>query len=118
MITALFGQQADIFAPTPQADGFGDQRDTWSDTPTATVPCRLECQVIRARADYQGRRLVINRWRLYLPAGTPIATLNRVRVDGRMFEVWGIYPVQHPRRGTHHLLAELHTENDTIDTGG
>lgn len=118
----LMGQSVDIFHPQSQVDGFGDSRHLWSDTPDETVACRLQA-VIRSSShgtkDHDERDLTGTAWKLYLvPPATGLTTYDRVRIDGKMFEIGALYPVQHPRRGLDHYVAQLTTVNNTVNYAG
>lgn len=121
-VANLFGQTMDLFNPKSQVDGFGDTRHLWSDTPDETVACRLQAVITSSShgtKDHDERDLTGSRWKVYFepPTGS-ITTHTRVRIDGKMFELGGIYPVQHPRRGVDHYVAQLSTVNDTVNYAG
>lgn len=118
----LLGQTAQIFHPRKVADGFGDTRHSWSATPDETVPCRLQAVITSSShgtKDHDERDLTGTRWKLYfLAPATGIDTHDRIAVDGTLFEIGGLYPVHHPRRGVDHYVAQLSTVNDTVNYAG
>lgn len=118
----LMGQRADIFHPRPQADGFGDIRQSWSDTPDETVACRLQAimtATTHGTKDHDERDLSGTRWKLFfVPPVGRISTHDRIRVDGKMFELGSLYPVPHPRRGIDHYVAQVNTVNNTVNYAG
>lgn len=118
-IVSLFGQSVDIFHPKRTLDGFGDVRNGWSDIPDETVRGRAVAQVIRGRDNHSGRDLSEDRWKVYMEApATGLDEKDRIRVQGVMLDIVAVYPVQHPRTGTHHMVAEAHTQNGTVNYGG
>jgi hypothetical protein len=121
-VVNLMGQTVDIFHPQSQKDGFGDLRHLWSDTPDETVPCRLQAVITSSShgtKDHDERDLTGSRWKLYfMPPTTGISSYDRVRIDGKMFELGGLYPVEHPHRGVDHYVAQLTTVNNTVNYAG
>lgn len=118
----LMGQTAEIFHPQSQVDGFGDTRHVWSDTPDETVACRLQAimtATTHGTKDHDERDLSGSRWKIYFTApSTGISTHDRIKVDEKLFEISSLYPVQHPRRGLDHYVAQLNTTNDTVNYAG
>lgn len=121
-VVNLFGQSMDIFQPRQVTDGFGDQRNSWSDTPDETVPCRLQAAMTatsHGTRDHDERDVAGTRWKVYFAVPTTgITTYCRVRIDGKTFELGSLYPVAHPRRGIDHYVAQLSTVNNTVNYAG
>lgn len=111
----LLGQTAEVFQPTASLDGFGDARSqwpaNWAETPTATTRCRLQWSSGYERTD--ARNVSVGQWRLFLPPDVMINERDRVRVDGKFFEVASVYPVHQPS-GLHHYECDLDTYSGTV----
>lgn len=114
-LARMLGQTAEIFRPTKTADGFGDPRDQWPTTPSQSVKCRL--QQVSGTEDTDGRDLAVGQWRVYLPDTAVISEKDRVRVDGKTFEVVTVYPVHQPS-GLHHFRCDLQTFSGEVPADG
>lgn len=108
MFQRMLGQTCQIFKPAKATDGFGDPRDQWPTTAASTVACRL--QLASGREDTNGKDVALGTWKLFLPPAAVINEHDRVRVDGRWFEVESVYPVHAPRV-LHHFEVSLTTSN-------
>lgn len=111
----LLGQTAEIFRPTASLDGFGDARSqwptNWDQTPAQTTKCRLQQSSGYERTD--NRNLAVGQWRLFLPPDVTVSERDRVRVDGKLFEIATVYPVHQPS-GLHHYECDLDTYSGTV----
>ena len=114
-LARLLGQTAAIFRPVKAPDGFGDRRDQWPTSPAQTVKCRL--QQVSGTEVTEGRDLAVGQWRVYLPPTAVISEKDRVRIDGKTFEVVTVYPVHSPA-GLHHYRCELETFSGEVPASG
>jgi hypothetical protein len=112
------GQTMRIFHPVQAKDGYGDLRATWRPAPDQTVRCRLQARLPRARVAHEGRNVHGERWLFFVEPGADLHLNDRVEVDADLFEVMGLYEVQHPKRGRHHWMIEAATVNQTVAYGG
>lgn len=98
----LLNQPLTIGEPTSTVDAEGNvvsiytERQTWG---------RLE-QTDSVEVS-QGRTTVTSDWRIFLPPGDAISAPDRVRGDGRTFEVVGAPSHERTPRGDHHTVARL-----------
>lgn len=114
----LLGQTAEVFRPTASSDGFGDARSrwpaNWETSPAQTVKCRLQWSSGYENTD--NRDVAVGQWTVYLPQSVTISERDRVRVDGKMFEVVTVYPVNQPA-GLHHYKCGLSTYSGEVPRG-
>lgn len=114
----MLGQTAEIFRPTTSSDGFSDARSrwpsNWETTPDQTKPCRLQWSSGYERTD--NRKVAVGQWKLFLAADAVIDERDRVRVDGKYFEVVTVYPVHEPE-GLHHYECDLATYSGEVPRG-
>lgn len=114
-LLAMLGQAAEIFRPTASPDGFGDARSrwptNWQDSPAQTTKCRL--QQSSGYENTNSRDVSVGQWKLFLPRSAPVTERDRVRVDGKLFEVVTVYPV-HQRSGLHHYECDLVTYSGEV----
>lgn len=111
----LLGQTAEIFRPATSADGFRDARKrwptNWATTPSQTVKCRL--QQSSGYENTENRDVAVGQWRLYLDKDAVISERDRVKVDGRFFELVTVYPAHQPS-GLHHYECDLTTYSGEV----
>lgn len=114
----LLGQTAEIFRPTTSADGFGDARSrwpaNWETAPSQTVKCRLQQSSGYERTD--NRNAAVTQWRLFLPVNATVSERDRIRVDGKLFEIVTVYPAHRPS-GLHHYECDLTTYSGEVPRG-
>jgi hypothetical protein len=114
-LTRMLGQTAEIFRPAKVEDGFGDRRDQWPTSPAQTVKCRL--QLLTGTEVTDGRDLSVGQWRVYLPPTAAITEHDRLRIDGKTFEIVTVYPVHSPT-GLHHYRCDLTTFSGEVPASG
>lgn len=115
-LTSLLGQTAELFRPTTETDGFGDQsRLVYPPTPSQTVKSRLQLSSGFELTD--AREVAIGQAKLFLPPDAVVDETTRVRVDGKTFNVTSVYPVHTPT-GLHHFECQVETYSGEVTSRG
>jgi head-tail adaptor len=91
--------------PAPVGDGYGNNRPDWTSPATVTLPA--EVQPMSGDEDLADQNRTTTRWRLFLNAGADIVATDRIRWDGRLFEVDGDVERWKRRGVEHHIEAVL-----------
>lgn len=104
MLINLLDQTAELFQPVRVEDSYRSQTYQWPAIPILTFPCRLQLHDKRIDAPARGTP---RRWQLYAPVSASVCTVNdRIRIDGRMYDIVSVYPVHTPR-GLDHIEIVL-----------
>jgi hypothetical protein len=104
MVERLLPQQAVIYTTT--------MSNVWGiETPVQTIRCTAKCRLDMMRSsppgvwDYE-RRVVTNRYELYLPIGTKIEKNDTVSIGSMTYNVDMVFE-QYGRRTPSHLYCQL-----------
>jgi hypothetical protein len=107
MIEQLFTRKVTVLSGTEVPSGYGNatKLDWTNPTPRQTVgwlgPYSGEAENALDRDQQMADAT------LYLPAGDPITALNRVQIDGVIYQVTGTPSPPFSPRGAHHVEVDL-----------
>lgn len=100
-LATLLVRDVDILTAGIRTDAYGDTQLDWTAPTTVTVKGWLGPAI--SFEDLNGRDATVSTFPLTLPEGTPITARNRVRIEGRTYEVDGEPNFAWTPRGEHHV---------------
>lgn len=83
------GEDVTVLASTSSEDGYGNTVDSWANpTEVGTVKALVEPRPT-GETFTDGRNAITSGYTLYMPPGTTVTALHRVRVRGSVWSVLG-----------------------------
>lgn len=104
-LATLMIRDVDVITAGTVLDIYGDPQVDWTVATEVTVPGWLAW--LSSIEVLDGRDATSTTLSLTIPAGTPITALDRVRIDGRIYEVNGEPMSAWTPRGEHHIEVWL-----------
>lgn len=104
-LATLMVRDVDVITAGIRIDAYGDPQVDWTLATEITVPGWLAW--LSSIEVLDGRDATSTTLSLTIPAGTPITALDRVRIDGRLYEVNGEPMSAWTPRGEHHVEVFL-----------
>lgn len=100
-LATLMVRTVTVITAGTRTDAYGDPQPNWATATEATVPGWLATSTSIETLD--GRDATSTSLTLTVPAGTAVTARNRVRIDGRTYEVDGEPRSAWTPRGEHHI---------------
>jgi hypothetical protein len=104
-LATLLVRDVDVITAGTVTDVYGDPQPDWTTaTEISTVGWLAQASSIEV---LDGRDATSSTLTLTLPAGTPVTARDRVRIDGRLYELDGEPNSAWTPRGEHHIETAL-----------
>lgn len=104
--TAMLVRTVEILHPTATTDDRGDTIESWPESGTESAAW-VSPPLTAEEAHQLGRDVTTTTRRVRLPAGTQLDARDRVRFEGRLWQVDGAPTQAWTPRGEHHVHAEI-----------
>lgn len=105
MLRSLLVRDVDILTAGVRVDAYGDPQPDWT-APTVTAT-KGWLGPASSFEDLNGRDATTTTFPLTLPIDTPVTARDRVRIDGRIYQVDGEPSRSWTPRGEHHVEVAL-----------